>query len=135
METVDDCLRPCDVYLLPLPGWRIGNIQAEVVNIETELVGAVEVADGDVALLAAILAQVDGVFGVLVGDDGLRQYDVGEVSHCVSGGGDIDGYMLLEIVGILSFHPHLQYAIEWQSWRDKPVVGGKYACIIEIACR
>ena len=71
METVDDCLRPCDVYLLPLPGWRIGNIQAEVVNIETELVGAVEVADGDVALLSCILAQIGGVFGVLVGDDGL----------------------------------------------------------------
>ena len=135
MEPGDDGRRPFNLYLLPFIGGRIGNIQTEVIDIEIVLVGAVEVADSDVALRFCILAQIDGVFHVFVGDDGLGQYDVGEVSHCVSCGGDIDGNMLLEIVGILSFHPHLQHTIEWQQWRHEPVVGGKNTNIIVIACR
>ena len=61
-EVGDDGSGARDLYLLPLFGGRTGIVEAEVVDIETVLVGAVEVADGDVALLAAILAQVDGVF-------------------------------------------------------------------------
>ena len=113
LEVIDDGRRACDLYLLPLVRGRTGIVEAEVVDIETKLVGAVEVADGDVALLAGILAQIDGLFDVLIGGDSLGQYDIGEVSHLVSSGGDIDGKMLFEIVGILSFHPHLQYTIEW----------------------
>ena len=70
-----------------------------------------------------------------MGDDGLRQYDVGKASHIIACGGDIDSEMLSIIVDVLSFQPHLQHTIEWQLWRYEPVVGVKIAIIIVITLR
>ena len=65
--------------------WRnrhpiISTVEAEVVDIQIILVGAVEVMDGDVAL-SSIAAQVGGVFHIAIGGSGFTNQSGGEVGN------------------------------------------------------
>ena len=133
-----------------LKGIRIGNglgsnplavlnnsfwiLNQEVVEVEAELVGAVEVTDCDVTHLSLECAQVGSVLNIVTLGHSLANELGGEVGNIgVASSRNINCKVLGGKARILTAQPHSEDAIEFNLWRNQPVVGSE--CILHIACR
>ena len=78
---------------------------------------------GDVALLALVGTQVGSVGTIYdIGQRRLGNQHGGEVAHAVARGGEIDGKVLLRIVGMKGSYPHLHGSLQLKLGCNQPVV-------------
>ena len=124
-----------------LGGFSVGLDNGDVVDVQDEHVGAVEVADGHITGLTGIVAQVNGqlnpyalVFGTGICTLGAHRpfLDGGECGGIgIARGGHGNAKVLFGIAGILCLGPEADAAAEVHHRGDKVVVGsqGYTSCI------
>ena len=133
--------------------WHLACVfQSEIIDVEVELVGAVEVTNSNISVLIGVATEIDSevvpcttvtvAFAVashivtrlcaLGSQCGfIQQSEVAGV--CVASRRDIDSEMLCGIVCILGACPHGEGTSKRHLRRDKPVVGSYSAAVV--TCR
>ena len=81
-------------------------------------------ADGDVALLSGIAAQVGGVFHISIGSSGFANQGGSEVRSRVTCGRKVDGKMfgIISAVSCITTQPHSQGTLQVELRRNQIVV-------------
>ena len=123
--------------------------QCDIVHIEVEPVGAVEVTDGDVTGLAGVSAQVNGILIPIALRTAAAARNVGRSTSLgchrplLDGGevggvglaarGDSDTEVLSGVVGILSASPEAERATEGHLMRNDVVVRIEDTVVVVVA--